>query len=687
MDCAARLETELAATPGVARVQLNFGAAKLTVQGTVAPDVVAAVGERHRVQIRPASAPAQQIAFWAANRHLLATAAAGVLAGAGWTAAYAAPARVPTALYAAAILTGGWHGGKKGMRSLARLDFNINVLMTIAVIGAALIGQWSEAAVVTFLFGISETLETYTMDRARQSLRTLMDMAPQVARVRRKGQESQLPVEDIKVGDVIIVRPGEMIAMDGEIMAGASAVNQAAITGEAMPVERQSGDEVFAGTLNGAGALEVKVTRFVEDSTFARIVHLVEEAQAQRAPVQTFVDRFARVYTPAVMALSLLIAVVPPLLLAQPWAPWIYHGLSLLVVACPCALLVSTPVSIVAAISNAARHGVLIKGGAHLERLAKVKAIAFDKTGTLTHGRPEVTDVEPLTTDLSPAQILSLAAAVEARSEHPLARAIISRAGGGAQPYAATDFQAIVGRGARAVVDGQAVYVGSPPLFTDDLGVPIGAAQALVQQWQDEGKTVMLLGHGSELLGAIAVADTVRESSAGLIRQLRAAGVAHTIMLTGDNARTAAAVAKAVAVDQVQAGLMPQDKVAAVQALTAQFGAVAMVGDGVNDAPALAAASVGIAMGGAGSDAALETADIALMADDLSKLPFALQLGRRTLAVIQQNIGLALALKLLALLAVFPGWLTLWLAILADMGATVIVTLNGMRLLRVRPRA
>ncbi|MDB4897836.1 MAG: putative cadmium-transporting ATPase [Firmicutes bacterium] len=657
----------------------------MTVEGTVDPDLIVKAGEKHNVQVRSAKAPAPELSFWAANPHLISTGVAGLLIAGGWVTELFGPAWLHIGLYVIAILIGGWSVGRKGISSLLRMDFNMDALMTIAIIGAACLGQWSEGAVVAFLFGVSETLESYSMDRARQSLRSLMEIAPKVARVRRKDQEVELPVEEIKVGDFMIVRPGEKIAMDGAILAGASAIDQAAITGESVPVEKAQGDEVFAGTLNGSGALEVLVTKVVEDTTFAKILNLVEEAQAQRAPSQTLVEKFAKIYTPAVMLGTLLIVLLPPLLFAQPWAPWIYRGLSLLVVACPCALVVSTPVSILSAISNAARHGVLIKGGAHLERAGHIAAIAFDKTGTLTKGRPEVTDVERLTGDLSEAEVLSLAAAVETRSEHPLARAIISRAQGESQTHAASDFQAIIGRGASATVDGRLLYVGSPKLFTDDLGVEMGAARTVVERWQAEGKTVMLLGDSSHLLGAIAVADTVRESSASLIQELRAAGVRQTIMLTGDNARTAQAMGRAVAVDQVQADLMPQDKVAAVKALAAKYGTVAMVGDGVNDAPALAAASVGIAMGGAGTDVALETADIALMADDLSKLPFTIRLSRATLRVIKQNIGIALGLKLLAVAAVFPGWLTLWLAILADMGATIIVTLNGMRLLRHRP--
>jgi Cd2+/Zn2+-exporting ATPase len=689
MDCAAKFEKDVAAIPGVSRAELNFGAAKLTLEGAVDREQVAAIGEKHKIQIRPereaAPAPAP---WWRSNPHVVPTAVAAVLTLCGEVAEKLGWHLPAILFYAGAIVAGGYSTAVKGLRNLIKLQFDMNVLMMIAVAGAAAIGQWSEGAVVAVLFGVSEMLESYTMDRARQSLRSLMEIAPRTARVLRWGKVEEIPVEDVRVGDTLVVRPGEKVAMDGVILEGRSAINQAAITGESLPVEKGPGAEVFAGTLNGEGALDVRVTRLVEDSTISRVIHLVEEAQAQRAPSQTFVERFARYYTPAIMVLSALIVLVPPLLLGQPWGPWVYRGLSLLVVGCPCALVVSTPVSIVSAISNAARNGVLIKGGAHLERAGALRAVAFDKTGTLTRGRPEVTDVEPVAGEVSAADLLCLAAAVEGRSEHPLARAIVERSACKNECGRVTaGFQAIVGRGARATVDGRELYVGSPVLFASDLSLDLGRAGELSRQWQAQGKTVMLVGTREAVLGAVAVADTPRRSSAGALAGLREAGVERTVMLTGDNAVTARAIGSRLGVDEVRADLLPEGKVAAVRELAKTHGAIGMVGDGVNDAPALAAATVGIAMGGAGTDVALETADIALMGDDLSKLPFTIRLSRATLRVIKQNIGLALALKLLAVAAVFPGWLTLWLAILADMGATVLVTLNGMRLLRLRPDA
>ncbi len=676
----------MARIPGVTRAELNFGAAKLTVEGDVPREAIAAAGKAHNIQVRAErEAPPPPQPFWLANAAVVPTGLALLFTIAAEVAEWIASEAVSIPLFALAILVGGSSTFKKGLRNLARFQFDMNVLMTIAVTGAALIGEWGEGAVVAVLFGVSEVLESYTMDRARQSLRTLMEIAPKSARVIRMGREEEVPVEEIRIGETLVVRPGEKLAMDGVVITGRSAINQANITGESLPVEKGPNDEVFAGTINGHGGLEIRVTRLVEDTTLAKLIHLVEEAQAQRAPTQTFVERFAAWYTPLIMLLAALVILVPPLLFGADWSHWIYEGLALLVVGCPCALVVSTPVSIVSAIANAARNGVLIKGGAHLERAGSVRVVAFDKTGTLTRGQPEVTGVEPLHPHLTAGEVLRLTAAVEMRSEHPLARAIIRAVPGGEVLPKAEGFEAIVGRGARATIDGRVYLVGSPALFAQDLGLDLAPAEDLVAQWQSLGRTVMLLGTEKELLGAVAVADTPRETTAQALAQLKQAGVSQTVMLTGDNQATARAIGAMVGVDQVRAELLPHEKVAVVKELAVRHGAVAMVGDGVNDAPALAAATVGIAMGGAGTDVALETADIALMADDLTKLPFTLRLSRATMAVIKQNIGLALGLKLLAVLAVFPGWLTLWLAILADMGATVLVTLNGMRLLRIRP--
>lgn len=552
----------------------------------------------------------------------------------------------------------------------------MKTLMTIAIIGAAIIGEWSEGAVVVILFAISEVLERYSMDKARNSIRSLMEMAPTEAIVVRNGKEILLKAEDIEIGDLMLVKPGQMIAMDGIIIDGHSSVNQAAITGESVPVEKAVNDDVFAGTLNEEGFLQIKVSRLVDDTAIAKIIHLVEEAQAEKAPSQQFVDRFAKYYTPVIMLIAALVAVVPPLLFAASWQEWIYQGLAVLVVGCPCALVISTPVAIVTAIGNAARNGVLIKGGSYLEELGAVKAIAFDKTGTLTKGVQVVTDFINYSGDEN---LLAIIAALESKSQHPLASAIIQKAA--YLESEVTEFTSITGKGIKGMVNGVEYRVGNTKLF-NSIPSEIGDQLAALQ---NEGKTVMIAGNASrEIFGLIAVADEVRESSRGVIEQLYQQGIKQTIMLTGDNKATAASIGSQVGVTSVEAELLPEDKLTFIKKLKSQFGRVGMVGDGVNDAPALAAANVGIAMGGAGTDTALETADIALMNDDLTKLPFTIKLSRKTLRIIKQNITLSLVVKLAALLLVVPGWLTLWIAIFADMGVTLLVTFNGLRLLRVK---
>jgi Cd2+/Zn2+-exporting ATPase len=615
--------------------------------------------------------------------NLIRTVTAGILLLAAFVAqGLDAESAVYLSLFIGAIILGGFSNFIRAAHSIVRLDFNMSVLMSIAVTGAAFIGAWQEAAVVAFLFSVSDMLDSWTLDRARRSIRQLMEVAPRTARVERDGETVEVDVEDVVPGDVVLVRPGEKIAVDGVIISGSSALDEASITGESVPAEKGPGDEVFAGTLNGGGLIRAEVTRLVGDTTIAKIVEMVEEAQGRRAPSQAFVDKFAAVYTPVVIALAAAIVLVPPLLAGQPWEPWVYRGLALLVVACPCALVVSTPIAIVSAISNAAHHGVLIKGGVYLEQMGAIGAVAFDKTGTLTAGRPAVTDVIPLDS-ISEEDLLQLAASLEAGSEHPLARAIVQAAEERSiELLPISSFEALAGLGARATIDGDTVVAGSARFLETILSLQ--DARSRVDALQAEGKTVVLIASGERLRGAIGIADEVRASSKDAVTALRGYGVEHTVMLTGDNETVAAAISRASGVQEYRAGLLPQDKVSAVNELLAQYGTVAMVGDGVNDAPALATATVGIAMGGAGSDTALETADVALMADDLSRLPFTVSLSTAALRLIKINIAFALTIKLLAVLAVFPGWLTLWLAILSDMGATIIVTLNGMRLLRWR---
>lgn len=589
----------------------------------------------------------------------------------------------PITGYAAAIIIGGYTLFLKGFKNLARLNFDMSTLMTIAIIGAAIIGEWGEGAMVVILFAISEALERFSMEKARQSIESLMDIAPKEALIKRDNEEMRIHVDDIQIGDIMIVKPGEKLAMDGVVLKGTSSLNQAAITGESVPAVKTAGDEVFAGTLNEEGLLEVKVTKHAEDTTIAKIIHLVEEAQAEKAPSQQFVDKFARYYTPAIIVLALLIAVVPPLF-GGDWNEWIYQGLAALVVGCPCALVVSTPVAVVTAVGNAARNGVLIKGGIHLEETGALKSIAFDKTGTLTKGVPAVTDIITIKGDER--QLLQITAAIEKGSQHPLASAIMKKAEEMGTDFTGLDteeFTSITGKGVKAAVNGVLYYAGSPNLFEELHSGMESTIQKQIADLQTQGKTVMILGTAGEILLLIAVADEIREHSKTVISKLNDMGI-KTVMLTGDNHRTALEIGKQAGVSEIKADLLPQDKLAVIKELRAGHQSVAMVGDGVNDAPALAAASVGVAMGGAGTDTALETADIALMSDDLSKLPYTIKLSQKALRIIKQNITFSLGIKALALLLVVPGWLTLWIAIFADMGATLLVTLNSLRLLKIK---
>jgi Zn2+/Cd2+-exporting ATPase len=583
-----------------------------------------------------------------------------------------------SALFAAAIFIGGLSLFKTGIQNLIRLYFDMKTLMTLAIIGAAIIGEWSEGAVVVILFAISEVLERYSMDKARTSIRSLMEMAPKEALIIRNGKELVLEASEIEIGDLMLVKPGQMIAMDGFVVEGSSTVNQAAITGESIPVEKRLNQEVFAGSLNGAGFLKVKVTKLAEDTTIAKIIHLVEEAQSEKAPSQQFVDRFAKYYTPVIMVVAFLVATVPPLIFGASWKEWVYQGLAVLVIGCPCALVISTPVSIVTAIGNAARNGVLIKGGAYLEEIGALKVIAFDKTGTLTKGTPVVTDFVNFSEETDQ-YVLSILVALENQSQHPIASAIV-KASQDVDVLAVLEFVSIAGKGVSGKINGTEYVLGNTKLFDT---IPDRILKQL-KTLQGEGKTVMLLGSLTEILALIAVADTVRKSSREVIQKLHKLGVKQTILLTGDHQTTAEAIGQSVGITNQKAELLPVDKLNWIKKLKSEIGAVGMVGDGVNDAPALAAATVGIAMGGAGTDTALETADIALMNDDLKKLPFVIQLSRKTVHIIKQNIGLAIGIKLIALLLVIPGWLTLWIAIFADMGTTLLVTLNGLRLLKVK---
>ena len=607
--------------------------------------------------------------------------------GAGMAAGWLGSTDASVALYIVAIALTISAPARRAWTSLQARALDINALMVLAVIGAAILGEWGEAAAVVWLFGASQWLESRSVGRARRAIRSLMRLAPDEALVRRGDRELRVPTRDIQPGDIVIVRPGERLPADGIIVSGDSTLDQSPVTGESLPIEKSAGDEVYAGTINGTGALEIRATRPASDSTLARIIHLVEQAQSRRAPVQTFVDRFAKRYTPAVVSLAALVAIVPPIVMAgadagaREFGLWTYRALALLVVACPCALVISTPVSIVSAITGAARRGVLIKGGATLERLAAVRCVAFDKTGTLTHGRVAVTHVVGVD-GVSSDGVLTVAAALEARSEHPIGRAIVSRARDlGLTISPGEFFKSLPGLGAEALVASAPAVVGSHRLFESrQLCTP--ALHERLDELEQRGAMPVLVSHDGAALGVIGVADELRGGGRETVAQLRSAGVSRVVMLTGDTGTNAAAIASDAEVDEAHAELLPGDKVEQLSRLRAAYGAVAMVGDGINDAPALAAADVGIAMGAAGTDVALETADVVLMSDDLSKIPYVIRLGRRTLSRIRQNVALAVGLKLAFVVLAATGVATIWMAVLADTGASLIVTANGLRLLR-----
>ena len=579
-----------------------------------------------------------------------------------------------TALGLRFVLPRAWSAAK-------RLQPDMHLLMTIAVAGAIGIGEWFEAATVAFLFALSLALENWSVARARRAISALLSLAPPNARLRRAdGTEVEVPASEVPVGSHFVVKPGERLPLDGRVVAGASSVNQAPITGESMPVAKQAGSSVFAGTVNGDGALEIESTKTADDTTLAHVIQMVEQAHAKRARSEQWVEKFARIYTPAAILLAIGIFLVPPLAFGAAWADWFYRALVLLVIACPCALVISTPVSIVSALAAAARHGVLVKGGLFIELPAQLKAIAFDKTGTLSRGEPVVVRVLPLNRHTEE-ELLERAAALEARSAHPLARAITNAAAGrsiSVQP--AADVEMKQGKGVTGLVKGERFWLGSHR-YLEERGQETPEVHEHAEAFEREGHTVVAIGNERHVCGLLAIADTVRPEAKKAVADLREAGIEHVVMLTGDNRTTAQTIAAHAGIDEVQSELLPEDKVAAVERLVERYGIVAMVGDGINDAPAMARSSLGIAMGAAGSDAAIETADVALMTDDLDRLPWLVRHSRRTLGVIRQNIAFALAVKAAFVVLTFAGYATLWGAIAADVGASLLVVANALRLL------
>lgn len=697
MCCASevrQIEGRLADVPGI--VELTFDAVRqrLGVVGEVVPGEIERAVAELGMKAHPIGVVRPDRGWWERRSRLALTVLSGLFWVLSLVADYVLASEWPVlALAVAAVVSGGWHVFPRAWQAATNRALDMNFLMAVAAVGALVIGAYEEAGSLMFLFAVAQLLETHSMDRARNAIRALMELAPAEAVVLRGGEEVRVPADRVRVGEVVLVRPGGKIPVDGEVVAGGSGVNQAPITGESTPVEKEPGDEVFAGTLNGEGVLEIRSTKPASDTTLARIVHSVEEAQATRAPSQTFVDRFARVYTPLVVGAAVLAAVLPPLLGFGAWGEWGYRALVLLVVACPCALVISTPVTVVSALAGAARRGILIKGGLHLENAGRVRAVALDKTGTLTRGEPAVVDVTALD-GADPDEVLALAASVEVRSEHPLAGAVLRHAESrGIRPRPAEDATAVVGRGIRARVDGEEVFAGSARLF-EESGALSDELHDTLDGLAARGRTAILVGSrpaGGEapprIRGLIAVADELRDGAADALRELHRAGIRRVVMLTGDNAGTARAIADALGglgrgLDAFRAGLLPEDKVAAVLELRREHGMILMVGDGVNDAPALAAADVGVAMGAAGTDVALETADIALMADDLSKLSTTIRLARKAERIIRANIAFALVTKAVFVVLGLLGVATLWMAVLADMGASLLVVLNGLRALR-----
>ncbi|WP_409284670.1 heavy metal translocating P-type ATPase [Pseudomonas protegens] len=689
MDCPTEqtlIQNKLGKLAGVQALEFNLMNRVLGVTHdlpSTAPiiDAVKSLGmhaeplQQEGAEVAPAAAPVKK-AWWP-----LALSGIGALAAEVIHFTSAAPDWVIALVALVSILSGGLGTYKKGWIALKNRNLNINALMSIAVTGAVLIGQWPEAAMVMFLFTVAELIEARSLDRARNAISGLMQMTPEKVTVQQAdGTWREVEAKSVELGALVRVRPGERVGLDGEVVSGSSTIDQAPITGESLPVEKTVGDKVFAGTINQAGSLEYRVTAAANNSTLARIIHAVEQAQGARAPTQRFVDTFSKIYTPAVFAFALAVALIPPLFMAGAWFDWIYRALVLLVVACPCALVISTPVSIVSGLAAAARKGILVKGGVYLEGGYKLDYLALDKTGTITHGKPVQTDflaLDPLAQDTAPA----LAASLAGRSDHPVSLAI-ARAAVDKQlaMHPVDNFAALAGRGVRGEINGQLYHLGNHRLV-EELGLCSPALEEKLFALEQQGKTVVLLLDSNGPLALFAVADTVKESSREAIQQLHELGI-KTLMLTGDNPHTAQAIAAQVGIDQARGDLLPTDKLQAIEALYAQGHRVGMVGDGINDAPALARAEIGFAMAAAGTDTAIETADVALMDDDLRKIPAFIRLSRQTSVVLKQNIALALVIKAIFLGVTFAGLATMWMAVFADMGVSLLVVFNGLRLPR-----
>ncbi len=711
LDCAeevAILRREVGALPGVIDLEFDVVNARLSVEydaAAVAPERIVAAVDATGMKALPwdIRCVAPSGSFWEQQGRLVLAVLGGVLLVAGcvthWMlhgslleALAGAPAETHAfplsvrLLYGGAAVAGAWFVMPRAVSTARRLRPDMNLLMVLAVVGAMAIGEWFEAATVAVLFAVALLLEHWSVERARHAIGALLDLSPRTARIRGSdgGELLELPVGEVPPGARVVVRPGERIPLDGDVTQGETTVNQAPITGESLPVAKRPGDPVYAGTVNLDGVLEFQSTRPATDTTLARIVHLVARAQSRRARSEQWVDRFAVHYTPLMMFAALAAAVLPPLLFAVPWADGVYRGLVILVIACPCALVISTPVSMVSALTAAARAGVLVKGGIFLETAGRLKALALDKTGTLTRGQPDVQRIVPFNGHTAE-DVLARAAALESGSGHPLARAIIRQArAAGLRPPAASGFRSLPGKGAEALLDGRTFWIGSHR-FLHEKGQETPEVHARALELEDAGHTVVALGHDTHVCGLISIADSLRDGVPRILDAIRRAGVERVVMLTGDNEGTARAIAAEAGIDEFHCELLPEDKVAVIGRLVREHTHVAMVGDGINDAPALAAATLGIAMGAMGTDTALETADVALMSDELSRLPWLIRHSRRTLGIIRQNIAFALGLKIVFIALTMAGSASLWMAIAADTGATLLVVFNSLRLLGAAP--
>ncbi|MCK5024183.1 MAG: cadmium-translocating P-type ATPase [Thermoplasmata archaeon] len=692
-DCVGKIEKSMSSLEGIEHIKLNFSTSKMQIRYN--PDAISLEEIHSKIKSLGYGILDEEIeeisAFSLKNRKFVFTFISGIAMLLGLVMYFLTPDTVlmtfyldihtSSLLFIIAMVFGGYHAVKKAGKALLNKVFVIDSLMLIGALGAVLIDAFAEGAAVLFLFSLADLLEGYSIERSRKSLNELVNITPKVASVRRGEKYIDIPIEEIQVGDMVLVRSGERIAVDGQVIKGVSSINQAPITGESMPVTKDIGDIVFAGTINQEGSLEIQVMKGYKDSTVAKIIELVESAEEQKAPIERFIDQFAKYYTPAVIIMAVMVTVIPTWVFQQPFNVWFYKSLLLLLISCPCALALSTPISIVSGITSGAKNGVLFKGGAYVEQLAKIDTFAFDKTGTLTEGKPVVTDVIPFN-GYSREDVLSIASTLECRSEHPLGKAIVEIAEHESFFRECSDFTAITGKGIKGIIENETYLVGSKKLFNPET---LSNFEEDILKLEDEAKTIVIVGKENEAAGIIGLSDKIRDGSKRMVEDLHAMGIKQVIMLTGDNKRTAKAVAEKIGVDEYHAELLPEQKVSFIKKAAEENRRIAMVGDGMNDAPALATAHLGIAMGAAGSDTALEVADIALMDDNISRIPYLLSLGKRTMGIVKQNIALAIGIKLLFAILVFPGLVTLWMAVaIGDMGVSLAVIFNALRLTKVR---